>query len=52
MTNGGFNNDYIQYESRGNKDRVLRVNEYLDIIRPYLTDKIMIIKLKVNGKFN
>ena len=40
MTNGGFNNDYIQYESRGNKDRVLRVNEYLDIIRPYLTDKI------------
>ena len=38
ITNVAFNNNYIQYESGGNKDRVLTANEYLDIIIPYLRD--------------
>ena len=40
ITKGAFNNNCIQYESRGNKDKILTVNEYLDIIRPYLTNMI------------
>ena len=40
IINGTFNSNYIQYESRGNKDKVLTVSEYLGIIRPYLRDMI------------
>ena len=40
IANSGFNNNYIQYESKGNKDKILTVNEYLDIIRPNLSDII------------
>ena len=40
VTKGSFNNNYIQYESRGEKDKILTVSEYLDIIRPYLEDII------------
>ena len=40
ITNSAFNNIYIQYESKGNKDKILTVNEYLDIIGPYLRDII------------
>ena len=40
ITNGSFNNSYIQYESKGNKDKTLTLSEYLDIIKPYLSDKI------------
>ena len=40
ITNGAFNNNYIQYESKGNKDKILTINEYLDMIRPYLGDII------------
>ena len=32
ITNGPFNNNYIQYESTGNKDKILTINEYLDMI--------------------
>ena len=38
ITKGGFNNNYIQYESKANKDKILTVNEYNDIIRPYLSN--------------
>ena len=54
ITNSTFNNNYIQSESKGNKDKILTTNEYLDMIRPYLSDHKnhkMIIKLKVNGEF-
>ena len=37
---GFLNNDYIPYERRGDKDKILTVNEYLDLIRPYLSDMI------------
>ena len=38
ITNNAFNKNYIQYESKGNKYKILAVTEYLDIIRPYLSD--------------
>ena len=31
---GAFNNNYIEYESRRDKDNLL-LEDYLDIIRPY-----------------
>ena len=40
ITNSAFNNNYIQCESKGNKDKILTVNEYLDMVRPYLSDII------------
>ena len=40
ITNGAFNNNYIQYESKGNKNKILTISEYLDMIRPYLSDII------------
>ena len=40
ITNGAFNSNYIQDESKGNKDKVLTPSEYLDMIRPYLSDII------------
>ena len=35
-----FNGNYIEYESRGNNDDNLSLEEYLIIIRPYLRDMI------------
>ena len=40
ITNSTFKNNYIQYESRGNKDKILTTREYLDMVRPYLSDII------------
>ena len=40
ITNGAFNNHYIQYGSKGNKGKILTPSEYLDMIRPYLSDII------------
>ena len=40
ITNNAFNNNYIKYESKGNKGKILTINEYLDMIRPYLSDRI------------
>ena len=40
ITNSAFNNNYVQYESRRNEDKILTTNEYLDMIRPYLNDII------------
>ena len=38
--NTAFNNNYIKYESKGDKDKILTLNEYLDVIRSYLVDMI------------
>ena len=38
--NSFFNGNYVEYESRGDKDKNLSPKEYLDIIRPYLSDMI------------
>ena len=40
ITSGVFNNNYIQYKSKGNKDKILTINEYPDMIRPYLSNII------------
>ena len=40
ITKGSFNNNYTQYESRGEKDKILTIKKYLDKIKPYLNDMI------------
>ena len=40
VINNAFNNNYIQYESKGDKDKILTIREYLNTIRPYLVDMI------------
>ena len=40
ITNGALNNSYIQYESKGSKDKILTPSEYLNMIRSYLSDII------------
>ena len=42
-------NNYIEYESRGDKNKNLSVKEYLNMIRPYLSD--MINHHKTHGKW-
>ena len=39
-TKHAFNDNYIEYESKGDKDKKLSPKEYLDMIRPYLSDMI------------
>ena len=38
--NSDFNSSYVEYESIGDKDKKLRIKEFLDIIRPYLSNQI------------
>ena len=40
IVNGAFNDNYKEHESKGDKDKILTVNEYLDMIRTYLVDMI------------
>ena len=40
ITKGSINNNYIQYESRGDKDKISRIKEHVDKIRPHLEDII------------
>ena len=35
-----FSNNYIQYESMGDKGKNLSMKEYIDVIRPYLSEII------------
>ena len=39
-TNDAFNSNYIEYESKGDKNKTLSIKEYLNKIRPYLRDII------------
>ena len=39
-TNNAFNGNYIEQESRVDKDKTLSIKEYLDMIKPYLNDII------------
>ena len=39
-TKDAFNNNYIEYESRGDKDKNLSLKQYLNVITPYLRDMI------------
>ena len=38
LVNSGYNNDYVEYESRG--DRILSIREYLTLIEKYLRELI------------
>ena len=38
--NNAFNDDYIEYESNRDKDKILSVKKYLDVIKQYLSDII------------
>ena len=39
-TKSAFNGNYIEYERKGGKNKNLSPKEYLDMIRPYLSDMI------------
>ena len=39
-TKSAFNGNYIEYEIKGDKDKHLSTDEYLDIVKPYLRDMI------------
>ena len=55
IIDGAFNKNYVQYESVGgkDKDKNLSVKEFLDRIKPYLSDMINSHKAqeKKNGEF-
>ena len=51
-TKSAFNCNYIEYESKGEKNENLPPKEYLDMIRPYLSDMIIDYKTQGEWKFN
>ena len=40
ITVSALSNNYIQYECLGDKDKSLLIKEYIDVIKPYLSDII------------
>ena len=48
-TNDLFNSNYIEYESKGDKNKTLLIKEYLNVIRPYL--KGIINDYKTQGEW-
>ena len=52
ITKGAFNNNYIQYESKGDKGKNLSTKKYLNMIRPYLSDIINDHKTQGKWKIN
>ena len=48
MVKSGYNNNYTQYESKG--DKILTIKEYLGLIEPYLADMINDYKSKGEWK--
>ena len=50
-TNSFFNHNYVEYWSKGDKNKTLSVKEYLTMIKPYLRDIINDHKTQGNGKF-
>ena len=49
ITNGAFNNNYIQYESKGDKVKNLSIKKYLDMIKQHLSG--IINDHKTQGKW-
>ena len=48
LVKSGYNSNYIQYESKG--DKILTIKEYLGLIEPYLADMINDYKSKGEWK--
>ena len=46
-----WSNNYIEYESNGDRNKTLSVEEYLNKISPYLKDKINNLKKSDTWKF-
>ena len=42
--NNFWNNNYIEYESNGDRNKILSIEEYVNKIRPYLKDVINDLK--------
>ena len=42
--NNFWNNNYIEYESNGDRNKALSIEEYVNKIRPYLKDVINYLK--------
>ena len=40
IINDAFNSNYIEHESKGDKDNTLSIKKYFDIVRRYLSDII------------
>ena len=40
LVKSSFSENYKCYESRGDKDKKLSIEQYLDMIKPYLSDLI------------
>ena len=38
LVKGSFNENYKKYESRGDKNKTLLVEQYLNVIAPYLKE--------------
>ena len=51
-TKSAFIDNYIEYESRGDKDKNLFPQGYLDMIRPYLKDMISNHKAPLEGSLD
>ena len=49
ITKGAFNNNYIQYESKGDEGKNLSIKRYLDMTKPYSSD--IINDHKTQGKW-
>ena len=49
ISNDAFNSNYIEYESKGDKDKTLSIKEYLKMIIPYLRN--IINDHKTQGKW-
>ena len=49
---GAFNDNYIEYERKGDRDKKLSVKEYLYMITPYLRDMVNYHKAPMKLKFH
>ena len=49
IVKSGYNNNYIEYRNEG--DKLLTIEEYLDLIQPYLRELINDYKSKGEWKF-
>ena len=45
-----FNSNYIEYESKENNDKILSIKEYLDMIKPHLSNIISNHKTQAEWK--
>ena len=48
--NDAFNDNYVEYQSNGNKDKILSIEEYRNMIKPYLSSIINYHKTKGEWK--